>query len=151
MLNGEHYELIQFHFHGQSEHTIDGVPHHLEAHFVHANAMGDRAVVGVMVSDGVENAFLAPFMSHLPNYTTIKEHKSSQTFNAVNFLPANRSYFTYPGSLTTPNCEENVTWLVFEHPVEASALQILRFRDLMPKNYRPQADIGPRRILHYQD
>lgn len=150
-LNGESYKLIQFHFHGQSEHTIGGAPHHLEAHFVHANANGDRAVVGVMIKDGAENPFLSPFMSHLPNYHAIKEYKSNQTFHPEDFLPADRSYFTYPGSLTTPPCDENVTWFVLEHPVEASSVQILRFRDLMPKNYRPQALLGSRQIRHFRE
>lgn len=66
-LNGEEYELLQFHFHAQSEHTIGGAAHHMEAHFVHANAAtGDRAVIGVMFKDGAENAFLKPFMNQPP-------------------------------------------------------------------------------------
>ena len=150
-LNGEEYELLQFHFHAQSEHTIGGAAHHMEAHFVHANAAtGDRAVIGVMFKDGAENAFLKPFMNHLPHHGA-PPYTSPASFDPAGAFPADRDYFTYPGSLTTPNYEENVTWFVLEHPVEASTEQILRFRDLMPKNYRPQADIGARQIRHYQD
>ncbi len=151
VLNGEAFELDQFHFHAQSEHTIDGAAHHMEAHFVHVNAAsGDRAVIGIMFRDGAENAFLAQFMNHLPQAGS-NPYTSSTAFNPAGALPAGLDYFTYPGSLTTPNCEENVTWFVLEHPVEASTAQILHFRDLMPKNYRPQADIGTRKILHFQD
>lgn len=35
-----------------------------------------------------------------------------------NFLPKNRSkFYTYEGSLTTPDCNENVGWIVFEEPI----------------------------------
>jgi len=34
-LGGEHYQLVGFHFHTQSEHMINGLAYPLEAHFVH--------------------------------------------------------------------------------------------------------------------
>ncbi len=39
------YDLIQFHFHALSEHTIDGADYPLELHFVHASANTDVLVV----------------------------------------------------------------------------------------------------------
>lgn len=149
-LNGEEYELLQFHFHAQSEHTINGAPQHLEAHFVHQNTRGDRAVIGVMFKDGAQNAFLAQFMNNLPNPGAAPHH-SNTLFNPAGVFPTDRDYFTYPGSLTTPNCEENVTWLVLEHPVEASTTQLLRIKDLMPRNYRPQAALNGRVIRHFRN
>jgi carbonic anhydrase len=141
---------LQFHFHGQSEHTIMGEANHLEAHFVHANAQGDRAVVGVMIKDGEENSFLASFMDNLPEQPG-GLYPSASEFNPIAFLPEDQDYFTYPGSLTTPPCDENVTWFVMEHPVEASSAQILRLKDIMPKNYRPLAPLAGRQIRHYRD
>lgn len=149
-LNGEEYELRQFHFHAQSEHTINGAPQHLEAHFVHQSASGDRAVIGVMFKDGAENDFLAQFMSNLPN-PGAAPYVSADRFSPDAVFPADKDYFTYPGSLTTPNCEENVTWFVLEHPVEASTTQLLRIKDLMPKNYRPQAALNGRVIRHFSN
>lgn len=149
-LDGSSYQLLQFHFHGQSEHTIMGAANHLEAHFVHANAQGDRAVVGVMIKDGEENSFLASFMDNLPEQPG-GLYPSAAAFNPAAFLPEDQDYFTYPGSLTTPPCDENVTWFVMEHPVEASSAQILRLKDIMPKNYRPLAPLAGRQIRHYRD
>ncbi|MBX2927526.1 MAG: carbonic anhydrase family protein [Saprospiraceae bacterium] len=149
-LNGTEYELKQFHFHAQSEHSINGAAQHLEAHFVHQSAGGDRAVIGVLFKDGAQNAFLAQFMNNLPNPGAVP-YTSNTHFNPSGVFPTDRDYFTYPGSLTTPNCEENVTWFVLEHPVEASTAQILRFRDLMPKNYRPQAPLNGRIIRHFSN
>ena len=39
---GRKYELLQFHFHAPSEHTLDGKRSAMEAHFVHGAEGGDR-------------------------------------------------------------------------------------------------------------
>jgi hypothetical protein len=47
------------------------------------------------------------------------------------------TYFTYHGSLTTPGCEEVVTWVVFQRPLAVAAVQINAFAALFPDNFRP--------------
>ena len=61
----------------------------------------------------------------------------------VQILPADRKYFTYMGSLTTPRCTEDVLWIVMKQPVQASADQLNLFTRLYPMNARPtQASSG---------
>ena len=55
-VDGVTYQLKQFHFHSQSEHTIDGAAYPLELHLVHSTPEGNLAVVGVMIEAGEENA-----------------------------------------------------------------------------------------------
>ena len=43
-----------------------------------------------------------------------------------NLLPTNRTYITYPGSLTTPPCSEGVLWHVLTNPVTISLQQVRR-------------------------
>ena len=46
------------------------------------------------------------------------------TIDPANFLPEDKSYFTYPGSLTTPPLFESVTWIVFKQPIEVDSKQV---------------------------
>lgn len=44
----EKYQMLQFHFHAPSEHTLNGVSYPLEVHFVHSAPSGRLAVIGVL-------------------------------------------------------------------------------------------------------
>jgi carbonic anhydrase len=52
-------------------------------------------------------------------------------------LPAERGYYTYMGSLTTPPCSEGVVWMVMKQAVTISPEQIGVFTRLYPMNARP--------------
>jgi carbonic anhydrase len=62
-------------------------------------------------------------------------------------LPADRRYYTYMGSLTTPPCSEGVQWVVMRQPVVATPEQIELFARLYPLNARPIQNASGRRIL----
>ena len=51
-IGGDRYELVQYHFHAPSEHAVNGRLADVEAHFVHMNAQGATAVVGVFYRRG---------------------------------------------------------------------------------------------------
>ena len=44
-----------------------------------------------------------------------KEVKLGESLKLESALPKDRSYFTYPGSLTTPEYNECVTWILFKN------------------------------------
>ena len=54
------YELLQFHFHRGSEHTVAGVRFPLEMHLVHRSDDGALAVVGVLFREIAASETLAP-------------------------------------------------------------------------------------------
>lgn len=49
MIGADTFGLAQFHFHGPSEHTLDGQHAAMELHLVHEDASGNIAVAGVMI------------------------------------------------------------------------------------------------------
>ena len=74
--NETQYDLLQFHFHHPSEHTLDGKTFAMELHFVHRSAAGNLAVVGVMISEGKENAALKSVFDNLPTTKVIRSQPS---------------------------------------------------------------------------
>ena len=46
--------------------------------------------------------------------------RPGDTIDAGALLPADRTFFTYAGSLTTPPCTEGITWYVLKAPIEMS-------------------------------
>lgn len=151
MLGGTVFQLKQFHFHTKSEHQIDGFHSPLELHLVHEDPISkNRAVVGVLFEEGAENDFLAQFADHLPDAAN-PHYTAAHHYSPAEVLPADRSYFTYPGSLTTPPCDQNVTWFVLANPVPASAAQILHFEEIMHHNYRPERPLQGRVIKFFPE
>lgn len=146
VLDGSRYNLLQFHFHHMSEHTLGGKQFPIEAHFVHKAANGDGfAVIGVFFAEGPENAVLAPVWAAMPNRPG--EASSDRRIDAARLLPASSATFRYAGSLTTPPCSEVVAWTVFKEPVSASRDQIDDLVRLFPNNFRPVQPLNRRVIL----
>ncbi|HUG14230.1 MAG TPA: carbonic anhydrase family protein [Thermomicrobiales bacterium] len=141
------YDLLQFHLHAQSEHTLDGTRFPLELHLVHMDSDGNLAVVGVLFEEGAPNAALEPVFSHMPSSETEEPVKvDGVTVDAAALLPESHEVFEYPGSLTTPPCSERVRWFVMARPVQASAGQIAAFTTLYSANFRPLQPLNDREL-----
>jgi len=144
-VDGETYQLQQFHFHAPSEHKIDGKSSEMEMHLVHKSAQGELAVVGVLINSGAANEAFEPVWKNLPTSAGDEQHYEDQVSTA-DLLPDSRSYFTYPGSLTTPPCSEGVKWLLLTTPIELSADQVARFAKIYGANNRPVQPLHDRRV-----
>lgn len=146
-VDGVTYNLLQFHFHEHSEHTLAGQPGTMEVHFVHRNDEGKLAVVGAMMNVGAENQILAPVWTNMPAEEGDPVAVESATVNADEILPADRSYYRYDGSLTTPPCSEGVTWLVMTTPIEISQEQLATFQQIHSNNFRSVQPLNDRHFL----
>jgi carbonic anhydrase len=145
-LDGVEYKLLQFHFHTPSEEKIDGKSYPLVAHLVHKSAQGQLAVIAVLFKAGKENTALKPVFDHLP----AKEGETLKldvAINSADLLPANRAYYAFMGSLTTPPCSEEVRWQVLKTPVELSTSQLAAFRKIYKMNARPVQPLNGRKVL----
>ena len=146
-INGNRYELLQFHFHTPSEHQKNGFNYPMEMHIVHKDGQGNLAVIGILFQEGEENEDLADIIRYLPKDTG-KEHLHKYVkVNPVKFFPESKLFYKYSGSLTTPPCSEGVYWMVFKQPVEASAEQLQAMKALMGDNNRPVQPYFSRSIL----
>ncbi|XP_073258842.1 carbonic anhydrase 7-like [Porites lutea] len=169
------FKTIQFHLHWGpnedkgSEHEMNGKSYPAEIQFVSCNTNypnvtealknpNGLAVLGVFIEvEGDDDNTAWSFLDFAANVT---KYQSSVVVPASDFavfnnmLPASKSdYYRYNGSLTTPTCNEVVTWTVFKDAVKISKRQIdllrkLENRDGKPltKNYRPPMPLNGRTV-----
>jgi carbonic anhydrase len=141
------FELKQYHFHAPSENLIDGKSYPMEAHLVHSDEDGNLTVIAVMFVEGEANESLAQAWAQMPEKAGERRNLSSR-LAAEGILPADRDYFRYGGSLTTPPCSEGVRWLVMKQSVTASKPQIEKFVHIMDHpNNRPVQQVNARPVL----
>lgn len=163
------YQLAQFHMHWGStdcrgsEHTVDGKQYPLEIHYVHFNTAYGNLGTALGHDDGV--AVLGVFVDvhdrSNPTFEKITNQlaqvkysgstaKLASPFAMNSLLPTNtKDFIRYSGSLTTPNCNEVVTWTLFNTPIYISHTQMNAMRAVsfdtsndgkdipMVNNYRP--------------
>lgn len=137
------YQLIQFHFHTPSEHTVHGEAYPAELHLVHKDSTGKLAVIGLLIKAGDENDALQDLVEKLPR-TPGKTAKISG-FSPDRILPAQGFYYSYRGSLTTPPCSEEVRWIVMKQPIEMSSRQLASLSNIMGSNARPVQALNGRK------
>jgi carbonic anhydrase len=138
------YELIQFHFHSPSEHTIHGKHYPMEMHFVHKSPSGTLAVVGVFIEQGAHNKAFDPIWENLPKQKGVESHFEHVHVDVDNLLPHSHKSYRYDGSLTTPPCSEGVKWIVMKSPIHLSKEQIRAFNAIIKGNNRPVQPIHHR-------
>ena len=138
-INGDRYELVQYHFHAPSEHAINGRRADVEAHLVHMNAAGATVVVGVLFRVGHKpNRLLDSILLSAPATAGEEVHAGegspAELFHhiaGVRATPEGRvqvnSFYAYDGSLTTPGCTQDVRWFLVADPGNVSAAAVRRF------------------------
>jgi carbonic anhydrase len=123
-------KLVEFHFHVGAEHKPDvwndpatGIAAG-ELHFVHETDDGKLIVVAVPIRVGATNAFLQALAALAP-IAPCASKDSGRELPLEALLPADTGrYMTYTGSLTTPPCDEGVTWILMNSGITATREEI---------------------------
>jgi carbonic anhydrase len=141
------YTLRQIHFHAPGENRIRGEAYPLEAHFVHADDKGNLAVIAVLFRQGRENSVLKKLWQEFPAMQGAAVPLRTAVTPAQ-LLPADKSYYRYSGSLTTPPCSEGVRWIVLRRPLSISPAQIDAFgKFIRHSNSRPVQPMNGRLVV----
>jgi len=138
------YRLSEIAFHEPAENAVNGKRSPMSLQLVHLSPESTFVIVEVPVIVGKENPVVQTLLTHIPEAG--KERVAAGLkINPMDLLPADRSFYRFPGSLTTPVCNEGVTWFLMKNPIEMSAAQIAAYkkhyhdtaRPLQPVNGRP--------------
>ncbi|HET7436847.1 MAG TPA: carbonic anhydrase family protein [Thermoanaerobaculia bacterium] len=123
-------QLTQFHFHVPAEHKLDiWADAAAELHLVHQ--VGDRIyVIAVAIRRGHENPALTALLKLAPRacYSAASISNDQRVLMKALLPLEMRRYITYEGSLTTPQCNRGVTFILMNDGIEASAEQIDRLK-----------------------
>ena len=148
-IGNKEYQLLQFHFHTPSEHTIAGKLADAEVHFVHAHktdaGQTELVVIGVMVYEGEENSAFKDIIANLPKQAGGK-FSIEASVNADNLMHSNRQAYCYEGSLTTPPCTEGVNWNIMVESISMSRKQLDALNIVLHNNNRPLQALNGRKI-----
>lgn len=147
VVDGVRYDLQELDFHHPSEEAFNGKLTEMDVHLMHKSADGKMVAIAVRIVEdrGSPNAVLSMLWPHLPKTAGATE-KVTDMLNAGGLLPADRGYWTYMGSLSTPPCTEGVRWFVFESELTLSRDQLLTFTAIFKMNSRSLQDRHGRRI-----
>jgi carbonic anhydrase len=145
--NGVRYDLVEFSFHHPGEHAVRGKLSDMDVQLLHKSADGKVAIVDVRLTEDVgnPNATLATLWAHMPTTRGAKQ-AITEMVNPAGLLPADRSYWTYRGSLSYPPCTEGAQWFVFEQELGISRDQLRIFSGYFRINSRPLQDPHGRHI-----
>jgi carbonic anhydrase len=92
-----------------------------------------------------ENSLIQTLWNHVP-LVKGKVETPAVVIDVNQLLPANKGYFTYMGSLSTPPCTENVLRYVMKTPIYVSEEQVKNFDRIYPMNARPLQPKGDRLV-----
>jgi len=143
-INKDVYNLLQFHFHRPSEEQIDGKPMAMVAHFVHKNAEGKLAVLGVLLNEGKDNDAIKTIWEKAPKSEGPELVVDGVKFNPAVLVPAALTHYSYEGSLTTPPCTEGVNFFILKTTMDIGKKQVADFP--YKKNARPVQALNGRKI-----
>lgn len=147
-VDNRNFELKELVFRTPGEHSIEGRKMDMEIQLLHRNSVGVTAILAIPITAGVRrNAMIQRIWDYLPTGRGAVRYYRQVGINPTFFLPADRRYFHYTGSLTDPPCTENVVWFVMQKPVEVSVHLIDRIRRIMGENNRPVQATNGRSIL----
>ena len=165
-----------------SEHTLEGMSYEAEIQFVHykssynnfTEAVADNqtdslAIVAVFVA---EQSFLGDnYLSYPEAVAELMIHAAALSRDEIDTaldmnvtldqLVSNigdlSGMYHYEGSLTTPECQEIVQWIVMDKPLYVRRWGLLRLLrknddingDTLEDNYRPTQDLNARTVNYY--
>jgi carbonic anhydrase len=157
--------LLQFHFHHPSEHLDDGVSRPMEMHMVFSSEADEIAVIGMYINieptaaattakRALSRRAPSPLLETVfANVEAIAEPGTKTTtgallMNEIAAAVTAGGLQSYSGSLTTPPCSEEVSWLVSTAQLTISEETYTRATNILGYNSRfPQNSLGAMNLI----
>jgi carbonic anhydrase len=144
--NRKPYRLSEVTFHEPAETAVKGKRAPMSVQLIHLSPEATLLIIEVPVAVGKENPTIKTLWEHIP--AGGKEQTAANVkINAMDLLPADHGYYRFPGSMTTPLCNEGVTWFLMKNPIEMSQTQIDQYKKYYHDTARPLQPLNDRPIF----
>jgi carbonic anhydrase len=147
------YDAFQLHVHVPSEHFVDQNYYDAELHLVFRlrNFENNKEIKNIFTvlgffyqysnANNTENEFLNNWIFQKKDIK--KDENIEINFkNLEKLLVNNQEFYQYQGSLTTPNCDEVVNWIIFKNPINISFQQKIQLYSLFRNIKNIHSPIG---------
>jgi carbonic anhydrase len=140
------YRLIELVFHEPGENAVNGQRPPMAIQLVHLSPESTFLVIEVPVVAGQENPTIKSLWEHIP--AGGKERAvEGMKINVMDLLPVDHGFYRFPGSLTTPICNEGVQWYLMKNPIEMSRAQIDEYEKYYHQSARPLQPLNNRPVV----
>jgi carbonic anhydrase len=143
------YRLSEVRFREPGETAVNGTRPPMSIELVHLSPEENFLIVEVPVVVGKENPTVKTLWEHIPSPG--HEFKVANIkINVMDLIPADHGFYRFPGSLTTPICNEPVQWYLMKNPIEMSEAQIDQYRKYYHDTARPLQALNDRPVVESQ-
>jgi len=140
------YRLSELVFHEPGENAVNGKRPPMVIQLLHLSPEATFLVIEVPVVAGKENPVIKRLWEHIPEAGKERVVEGVK-INAMDLLPADHSFYRFPGSLTTPICNEGVQWYLMKNPIEMSEAQIAEYKKYYHNSARPLQPLNNRPVV----
>lgn len=141
------FYLSSLAFHAPSEFTFQGYRPDLSVYLYHHTSKKQVAVAVISFNTShASSGFLDSLIPYLPINTTSSYVPLEFDLASLVAESFAEGYYSLPGSLTSPPCTEDASYVVARRILPASPAQLKVFADMLHRNARPTQSLNGRRI-----
>lgn len=132
------YIIEKFTFHSKSEHTVNGEQFDLEMQILcNLDTRYSDVFKAILKPEDKKHKHLIVSVffkltedpKGTPSLMNLKLGETLNNFDLRSFVFYHKAFFYYQGSTTTPNCSENVHWIVYEKPLPITKSELAHMRE----------------------
>lgn len=133
-----------------SQHSLEGIfgEGELVCYFTHPS--GKTVCMSVIIrsapGETASTKFFNGFVPYAENSTTITLGKS---WSLQDVIPDTPSYYIYKGTTVWPNCEPNVTWIVYSTTVTIDPSDYAKLVKVIKPARRPLEEVADRKVTYF--
>ena len=151
--NGEGYTASLAYLFNSGQHTVENV--RAEAEFIveFTNPKGHILAVSIPVRSSSGQSQSTDFFNKFIRYATSEVYNSvtvplGDDWKLQDAFPSNTGYYVYEGSWILPNCQPNVTWVVFANAASMDPSDFAHLVKTVPARNRPLQEVGDREVFY---